>query len=69
MWAAKLRLFLTQLNLHLESDLLNSENDKKMSYTGATTCCTTCATTRPPGKLWVVEECPLIDTPINLLTL
>lgn len=51
MWAAKLRLFLTQLNLHLESDLLNSENDKRMSYTGATTCCTTCATTRPLGKL------------------
>ena len=51
MWAAKLRLFLTQLNLHLESDLLSSENDKKMSYTDAMTCCTACATTRPPGKL------------------
>lgn len=51
MWAAKLRLFLTQLNLHLESDLLSSENDKRMSYTCAMTCCTTCATTRPPGKL------------------
>ena len=51
MWAAKLRLFLTQLNLHLENDLLSLENNKRMSYTGAMTYCTTCATTRPPGKL------------------
>ena len=51
MWAAKLRLFLTQLNLHIESDLLSLENDKRMSYTGTMTYYTTCATTRPPGKL------------------